>query len=109
DIPANKEGYYGLRYAQFVVPLVKAVQEQQKQIEEQEQQIQKLEDLVLKLSDPQNHTNSIPVTLTGAYLEQNFPNPHNGATTIRYHLPQATQNARVIVTNMKGQVMKTID
>jgi len=33
DAPTNKESHYGLRYADFVVPLVKAVQEQQVQIE----------------------------------------------------------------------------
>jgi hypothetical protein len=30
DAPKEKDGMYGLRYAEFVVPLVKAVQEQQK-------------------------------------------------------------------------------
>ncbi|MEO7311798.1 MAG: tail fiber domain-containing protein [Chitinophagaceae bacterium] len=33
DKPKNPTDYYGLRYAEFVVPLVKAVQEQQQQIE----------------------------------------------------------------------------
>jgi trimeric autotransporter adhesin len=29
DAPKNENDFYGLRYAEFVVPLVKAVQEQQ--------------------------------------------------------------------------------
>jgi hypothetical protein len=33
DKPANDQDHYALRYAEFVVPLVKAVQEQQEQIE----------------------------------------------------------------------------
>ncbi|MES1181501.1 MAG: tail fiber domain-containing protein, partial [Flavobacterium sp.] len=33
DAPASDKDVYGLRYAEFVVPLVKAVQEQQQQIE----------------------------------------------------------------------------
>jgi len=33
DKPKNSNDYYGLRYAEFVVPLTKAVQEQQKMIE----------------------------------------------------------------------------
>jgi len=46
DKPKNENDYYGLRYAEFVVPLVKAVQEQQLQIE----QLQSLVDeLTLKL------------------------------------------------------------
>ncbi|MBK9017372.1 MAG: hypothetical protein IPM82_26805 [Saprospiraceae bacterium] len=32
DRPQNEDGLYGLRYAEFVVPLVKAVQEQQEEI-----------------------------------------------------------------------------
>jgi hypothetical protein len=38
--PANSESAYNLRYAEFVVPLVEAVQEEQKQIDRQEEQIQ---------------------------------------------------------------------
>ena len=34
DKPQEKDALWGLRYAEFVVPLVKAVQEQQQQIEE---------------------------------------------------------------------------
>ncbi len=39
DKPKSNNDYYGLRYAEFVVPLVKAVQEQQKMIENQKAQI----------------------------------------------------------------------
>ncbi len=42
DAPKNENDYYGLRYAEFVVPLVKATQEQQKIIEEQQQTIEAL-------------------------------------------------------------------
>ena len=34
DAPKNESDLYGLRYAEFVVPLVKAMQEQQQQIEQ---------------------------------------------------------------------------
>ena len=39
DAPKNENDFYGLRYAEFVVPLVKAIQEQQKKIEELERRI----------------------------------------------------------------------
>ena len=55
DAPENAKGYYGLRYAEFVVPLVKAVQEQQvmiqqqnDQIKEQQKQIDELKSLLEK-------------------------------------------------------------
>jgi len=39
DAPKNEHDYYALRYAEFVVPLVKAVQEQQEMIEQQSAKI----------------------------------------------------------------------
>lgn len=42
DKPQNDQDFYGLRYAEFVVPLVKAVQEQQKMIQEQQKLIELL-------------------------------------------------------------------
>ncbi|HRD52410.1 MAG TPA: hypothetical protein PKY96_07150, partial [Flavobacteriales bacterium] len=39
DAPDNAGDLYGLRYAEFVVPLVKAVQEQQAVIEELQREI----------------------------------------------------------------------
>lgn len=42
DTPESGEDYYGIRYGQFVVPLVKAVQEQQDIIQEQQDQIDAL-------------------------------------------------------------------
>ena len=43
DAPKNDKDMYGLRYAEFVVPLVKAVQEQQQLIQELQKRIEKLE------------------------------------------------------------------
>ena len=41
--PEKKDGHYGLDYASFVVPLVKAVQEQQEMIEMLQKQNHALE------------------------------------------------------------------
>src|SRR5690554_2737810 len=49
DKPQNDKDYYGLRYSAFVVPLVKAVQEQQHIIESQNERIEALERMVLEL------------------------------------------------------------
>jgi signal recognition particle subunit SEC65 len=40
--PQNEQSIYSVRYAEFVVPLVKAVQEQQKMIEELRKEIETL-------------------------------------------------------------------
>ena len=44
DAPKNENDVYSLRYAEFVVPLVKAVQEQQQMITDMQKRIQLLED-----------------------------------------------------------------
>lgn len=47
--PKNERDTYGLSYSQFVVPLVKAVQEQQQQIDELKKENAELKTLVLKM------------------------------------------------------------
>jgi hypothetical protein len=42
DAPLNPDGHYRLRYAEFVVPLVKAIQEQQAMIEELQEEVKRL-------------------------------------------------------------------
>ena len=45
DKPKNENDFYGLRYAEFVVPLVKAMQEQQQMIDELKKQNERLNSL----------------------------------------------------------------
>ena len=49
DMPVNKNDYYGIRYAQFVAPLIKAVQEQQKIIDLQEDKMLEMQNQINKL------------------------------------------------------------
>lgn len=49
DKPKNEKDYYGLRYSEFVVPLVKAVQEQQVMIEKQALQLQQQQQQIQEL------------------------------------------------------------
>lgn len=46
DKPQRPEGLYALRYAEFVVPLVKAVQEQQQQIEDLKKEVELLKAMI---------------------------------------------------------------
>jgi trimeric autotransporter adhesin len=45
DKPADEKGTYGLRYAEFVVPLIKAVQEQQAMINTLKKEVEELKSL----------------------------------------------------------------
>jgi hypothetical protein len=46
DAPDSANGFYGLRYSEFVVPLVKAIQEQQQMIESLQKEIKELRNLI---------------------------------------------------------------
>ena len=48
--PENEDDFYRLRYSEFVVPLVKGMQEQQKMIEELKNEIQELKDKLNNLA-----------------------------------------------------------
>jgi len=104
---------YGLRYAAFVVPLVKAVQElsrmndskdsiigsQQNQINDLEARLAKLETLMNVQSTSTNTTS----------LQQNIPNPFTNTTIINYTLPQKFTTAQIVITDKNGKTVKAIN
>jgi len=109
DKPHSKDGLYGLRYDNFIVPLVKAVQElsQQndnlkKENEELKSRLDKMEAIVLKsqysIVDPE----------MAAKLEQNMPNPSNGTTTIGYYLPSNHTHANINLYSSNGSLLKSV-
>jgi len=61
-----------------------------------------------KIIPPAITTVRLGVTLDGASLEQNVPNPFNNTTTISYVLPQAFTAAQIIITDKNGKTMKRI-
>jgi trimeric autotransporter adhesin len=119
DAPKNKEDFYGLRYAAFVVPLVKAVQElnaAQEQLQQENAELRKelneLKDIVGQLLNGQSNKGTgadrTIVHRSGAYLEQNQPNPFDGKTVLGYYIPDGTTGARIVITSINGQVLKSI-
>jgi hypothetical protein len=106
DAAKNDKDLYGLRYAEFVVPLVKAVQELSQQNEELRARLDKLEKMLVAKNETQ--ATSSGVTLSNARLEQNIPNPFNSITTIGYYLPANTNNASVNFFSSTGTLLKSI-
>lgn len=114
DAAKNDKDLYGLRYSEFVVPLVKAVQELSKMNEDKDAQIAALNERLTKLEKLMIQNTSVTgdnlqsATLFSAKLQQNVPNPFNQATTISYQLPQNSKTASMKITDATGQLVKMI-
>lgn len=115
DKPKNDRDFYGLRYSEFVVPLVKAVQELSKKaerVDELEAKNQELEARLDKLEAIINaggNANNATINSSFAYLEQNVPNPFDGTTAIHYHLPLNAAAAKIVISDIKGSLIKTVN
>jgi hypothetical protein len=42
-------------------------------------------------------------------LEQNFPNPLQNSTSIRYNISKDTKNASLLITDLNGKTIKQIN
>jgi hypothetical protein len=105
-VDVDETGIYGLRYAEFVVPLVKAVQE----LSEQNERLQALvESLLEKDADSpllRSTTGLQDVATGGASLQQNAPNPFNQSTQIKYYLPATVKTAYLCIYDLQGTQLK---
>jgi trimeric autotransporter adhesin len=88
DKPRNDSGLYALRYAEFVVPLVKAMQEQQEMIKELQSKVQTLEGnadvaIVLRENATLEKINTYPDPVSSAMtVSINTQRPGAGTLTI---------------------------
>jgi len=110
---------YTLDYSGFGVLAVKGIQELEPVIEEQKKINEEQKVTILELEDRLNKLEAVIVQLTqkgqgavattkDAFLEQNNPNPVTANTIIRYQVPLTATSAKVIITDAKGQTIKTI-
>jgi len=130
DAAKNDKDLYGLRYAEFVVPLVKAVQElskmndekdakindqqkqndvQQKEIDDLKSEIGNIKSEIGKLKSTTLSDNSLTINLSDASLAQNVPNPFTNSTAISYRLPSKFTTAQIIITDKNGKQLKQLN
>ncbi|HNV99289.1 MAG TPA: tail fiber domain-containing protein [Chitinophagales bacterium] len=132
DKPENEQSLYGLRYAEFVVPLVKAVQEldamhsaaqttnslqdsllsvQQKEIQLLSQKITELESLLAAQSTATDGMIQVELGAENpiALLGQNIPNPAENTTIIPFRIPKDCTDASIIFTETStGRIVRAI-
>lgn len=110
--PENENDNYSISYSQFVVPLVKGMQEQQQMIEAQQTQINELKALLKASSDNATETSKSigAITLNDSQviiLEQNVPNPFAEQTSIAYTLTDGVQKAQILFYNNEGKLINS--
>lgn len=105
EAPKNENDAYSIRYAEFVVPLVKAVQELTAKGDAQEKRINQLTEALRKYVPDMSLDEK---GSANAALFQNSPNPFSNITEIHMELPEATRYASVIVYNLEGKQLKDI-
>jgi hypothetical protein len=117
DAPKNDKDFYGLRYNEFVVPLVKAVQELSEQNDEMKKTYEakinelqnQIDELKAMITSNQSTVNTqLSTNISSASLQQNIPNPFNQTTSINYTLPQTYSSAKMIVTDKSGKALKEV-
>lgn len=115
--PQNDKDLYGLSYADFVVPLVKSVQELSKLNNEKDSVITTLQSEVdhikielenLKAMIQSSDVSHTSTSISSASISQNIPNPFNNTTTIDYRLPNQFSNAQIIIFDQGGKALKKI-
>lgn len=97
NAPKNNTDNYSIAYSQFIMPLVKAVQEQQQMIKDLKQEISDLKNAKITGLNELNSANS------NVYVEQNIPNPFNSETLIKYSLPAGANAAHLAIYDLSGK------
>ncbi len=106
----------GLRYNDFIVPVIKSLQELSAENEmlkknnaSMQQQIDELKILVQSVAANSSATvSAVKGIASEMYLEQNAPNPFTSNTTIRYKVP-AAGSATIMIANTAGNTVKTFN
>ena len=100
--PQNDTDHYAIRYAEFVVPLVKATQEQQEELETLKREIAELKQMIIDIATVnENTTQEIEKTTTSVNC---YPNPSTGK--IQLAIENTNQEAiQVSVFSSTGELI----
>jgi len=105
--PTNETDNYSVGYAEFVVPLVKAVQELSSKNELQDKTIENLKSEIIHLKSALKQTATTPAEIEAAeMLVQNLPNPFTDKTVIKFNIPASAKLAEIKIFSANGKELK---
>lgn len=96
--------YKAVNYTGLIPYLVEGI----KSLDEANTQLRAEADALRAQLEAAGSTGALPKSLEGAALYQNVPNPFRENTNISYVLPEGSQQARILITDMNGQEVKSI-
>lgn len=121
EVVVEDSGRLGVRYTELIPILINSIKEQQNTIESLQQQLNTLsgnnsQNLINQNSgssssstngsSTKNNVNSLGGDISVLY--QNQPNPFKDNTTIEYYLIPNTQKASLLIFDMNGALLKTV-
>ncbi|MFT3705106.1 MAG: tail fiber domain-containing protein [Agriterribacter sp.] len=108
DAPKNDKDYYGLRYGDFVVPIIKGMQQLSKKNDSLEEENAELKERLERIESILKISPNANQTLSGSSLAQNSPNPFRGNTVISYNVPQqgGLGTSQIVVYDAAGKALK---
>ena len=130
-VGTDADGYLNLNIHPILIASVNAFKDVQKQLDEKSAAIAKQQSEIdnLKLLAQQQQAqialliqkfnaldgqakvvnqNETVQALDKPTLEQNAPNPVNNNTVIKYRLPKTVKSAQMVITDLRGSIIKTI-
>lgn len=116
----DSAGYMTVDYIGLIPVIIEALKSQQNIITSQDENIMNLQK---QLADIQNNCciskakslnaeetkSNTKIIATDIALYQNTPNPFNKTTEIKYYLPETVASASLLIFNMQGTQLKTIN
>ncbi|MFH1295681.1 MAG: T9SS type A sorting domain-containing protein [Bacteroidota bacterium] len=105
------DGTKGLAYQSIIPLLIEAIKTQQTEIVEMRELL--YESLSRNSSNQYNNDinekklNTVQSNKGKSFLYQNSPNPFSASTVIRYQLDKPANNGKILIFDMKGELLKT--
>lgn len=106
DIPTNDKETYALRYTEFIMPLIKSVQEQQAMIEKLQEQNEQLQAALNRLEGNESRLQSAG---SSNGITAVAPNPVSDRLTVSYSISRPAEQVLLCISDLNGRLIKSME